>query len=259
MKYSTYILFTVVAALAAATSDIGIADAANAPANPIGAPGRVVPGNCPSGVRQRKEIRALSVAERDAFINALKKLQARPDNGGPSRYDLYAKLHNDNAPFSHGSAAFLPWHRRFLRELEIDLQKIDASVMLPFWDWRIDSQAPETSIVFSKEYFGGNGDHRGCITDGPFADAKPYYMQPNCIQRRFDYKKNIGAFYSPEAIQSLINNSKDFSTFSVQLEGTCHARVHNGIGGGMLNMYSPSDPLFFMHHTMIDRIWWQWQ
>lgn len=22
---------------------------------------------------------------------------------------------------------------------------------------------------------------------------------------------------------------------------------------------SPSDPLFFLHHTYLDRVWWQWQ
>lgn len=27
----------------------------------------------------------------------------------------------------------------------------------------------------------------------------------------------------------------------------------------MLNIYSLSDPLFYLHHANIDRIWWNWQ
>ncbi|RKP25947.1 hypothetical protein SYNPS1DRAFT_9306, partial [Syncephalis pseudoplumigaleata] len=207
----------------------------------------------------RREIRTLSAAERDVFVKAVKALQARPSPSAPSRYDEYARLHNDNAPFCHGSPVFLPWHRRMLREMELDLQKTDPSIMLPYWDWSMDSQAPETSIVFDKAYFGGNGKSKGCVADGPFADWQPFYPQPGCLRRTFDDKQQIGAFYSPEAVQSTITRNADFNSFSREVEGTCHARVHNGIGGSMLNMYSPSDPLFFLHHGMIDRVWWQWQ
>ncbi|KAJ1343786.1 hypothetical protein BSLG_001678 [Batrachochytrium salamandrivorans] len=41
-----------------------------------------------------------------------------------------------------------------------------------------------------------------------------------------------------------------------------HGVVHNQIGGDcgdMGGMYSANDPLFFMHHAMVDRIWARWQ
>lgn len=50
----------------------------------------------------------------------------------------------------------------------------------------------------------------------------------------------------------------DFSTFQFELEGL-HDRVHNAIGGNMSTAASPSDPLFFLHHANIDRLWAQWQ
>jgi hypothetical protein len=31
------------------------------------------------------------------------------------------------------------------------------------------------------------------------------------------------------------------------------------IGGDMQTMYSPWDPLFYVHHAYIDSIWWKWQ
>ncbi|KAI9596259.1 hypothetical protein BDF19DRAFT_384296, partial [Syncephalis fuscata] len=252
MKYSTFLLFTVAATLATVASDAGLVGAAA----PVDEPGRIVPNRCPNGVRERREIRTLSVNERQRFIDGLRRLQSGP---APTRYDSFAKLHNDMAPIAHNSPLFLPWHRRMLRELEIDLQQIYPDIMLPYWDTCIDSQAPETSVVFTPEYFGGNGKEGGCVTDGPFANWRPYYPTPNCLRRTFDFGNEIGAFYSPEAVQKSITDHNEFSKFSFDIEGTYHARVHNGIGGGMFNMYSPGDPLFFMHHGMVDRVWWQWQ
>jgi hypothetical protein len=35
--------------------------------------------------------------------------------------------------------------------------------------------------------------------------------------------------------------------------------VHNAVGGTMASASSPADPLFFLHHANIDRIWSEWQ
>src|SRR4029077_11740171 len=42
------------------------------------------------------------------------------------------------------------------------------------------------------------------------------------------------------------------------LEGTAHNNVHTNIGGWMPSASSPRDPIFFMHHCNIDRIWAVW-
>lgn len=42
-----------------------------------------------------------------------------------------------------------------------------------------------------------------------------------------------------------------------------HDGGHYGVGGPygqMCDVYaSPTDPIFFMHHTNLDRVWWSWQ
>jgi hypothetical protein len=42
------------------------------------------------------------------------------------------------------------------------------------------------------------------------------------------------------------------------LEAQPHNNVHNNIGGFMGDFLSPVDPIFFMHHSNIDRIWDVW-
>lgn len=39
-----------------------------------------------------------------------------------------------------------------------------------------------------------------------------------------------------------------------------HAAGHYAIGGDAGDFFSsPNDPVFFMHHTMVDQLWWIWQ
>ncbi|WP_075087720.1 tyrosinase family protein [Verrucomicrobium spinosum] len=42
------------------------------------------------------------------------------------------------------------------------------------------------------------------------------------------------------------------------LESQPHNNVHNNIGGFMQDLLSPTDPVFFAHHSNIDRLWDVW-
>jgi tyrosinase len=51
----------------------------------------------------------------------------------------------------------------------------------------------------------------------------------------------------------------DFTSFTSQLQGV-HNGVHVWVGGSMGAVpTAPADPIFWMHHANIDRLWWQWQ
>lgn len=44
------------------------------------------------------------------------------------------------------------------------------------------------------------------------------------------------------------------------LESAPHVGGHGGVGGKMLDpIASPGDPLFYLHHTWLDKIFWEWQ
>jgi len=39
-----------------------------------------------------------------------------------------------------------------------------------------------------------------------------------------------------------------------------HLGGHGGVGGKMLDpISSPGDPIFYLHHTWLDKLWWDWQ
>merc|ERR1712000_770222 len=74
--------------------------------------------------------------------------------------------------WAHGGPMFLPWHRQFLLLFEQELQKIDSSVSLPYWDWTVDNSTnPVINHLWSDTFMGGNGDpdNHDAVATGPFA------------------------------------------------------------------------------------------
>jgi Common central domain of tyrosinase len=58
---------------------------------------------------------------------------------------------------------------------------------------------------------------------------------------------------------ALVVQLGSFTTFQRTLEGAVHAGVHNAVGGNMATASSPADPLFWLHHANLDRLWARWQ
>ncbi|RKP06673.1 hypothetical protein THASP1DRAFT_18173, partial [Thamnocephalis sphaerospora] len=211
-------------------------------------------------IHVRREIRDLLPHEFAQFAEAIKTLMNGPR---PNVYDKYVEYHMKYQKEAHGTPIFLPWHRKYLKELENELQHVSPGTILPYWDWSADAQAPELSDVLSGNYFGGDGQGPSqCITNGVFKDFKPYHRAdgtPECIARKFDQNGRIGAFANPEELLDIITNSHGYDDFRAKLEGYPHGRVHNGLGSSFSTMASPNDPLFYMHHAHVDKIWYDWQ
>jgi hypothetical protein len=211
---------------------------------------------CPNGVQVRKEIRTLTSAEWGRFVNATKKLMS---GTGPTVYDRLAKVHMDNERWTHNTAPFLAWHRAYLRDFERKLQAIDPSVTLPYWSSAVDSQAPEASIVFRSDWFGGNGASGSCVTNGAFGGWKPYFPAPHCLQRKFNLGSRISPFYSAEAVARVLQQSATYDALRRGLESPPHAAVHVGIGGDMATMLSMNDPIAWLADAYWDKKWADWQ
>lgn len=126
----------------------------------------------------RKNGKDLSAAEREAFVNAVLALKKKPSPWAPgiTVYDTFVLWHRDafgcGVMAAHMGPAFLPWHRQFLRLIELELQEIEPSVTIPYWDWSVD-QAHD-AYLWQDDFLGGNGNPAEgfAVTTGPFAKGK---------------------------------------------------------------------------------------
>ncbi|TPX13319.1 uncharacterized protein E0L32_006292 [Thyridium curvatum] len=171
---------------------------------------------------------------------------------------------------AHGKAAFFSWHRRFISVYEQYLKdKCTYTGALPYWDWTLDWENLPGSPIFSAVAgFGGNGDHTApkgvgdghCVTDGPFADLHPLFygstLRPHCLSRGFtDFH---GRNASPAVVQEVLG-SADYETFFLAVENGPHNVAPNGIRGDFYSFTAPYDPIFYLHHAQLDRLWFLWQ
>jgi tyrosinase len=214
--------------------------------------GNVIASN-PVMVRIRKNANSLSTAERDRFVSAFAKL----NNQGQGRYRDFRDMHvYASLSQSHGAPGFLPWHRAYLLDLERDLQEIDPSVTLPYW--RFDQPAPN---IFTPDFFG---------TAGPTGAVQFSATNPLQFWRTDgDLGVNRSPLFPISAAPPGLNNQaqtlslggpsntfKLFRTMEVDPHGSAHTSFEGPIDTPAT---APKDPLFFLLHCNVDRLWAIWQ
>lgn len=235
----------------------------------------------------RVEWRSLSSAAKADYISAVKCLDGLPSKIGleTSRYNDFPYVHAQLNNEIHFVAQFLPWHRYFVHIYATALRdECKYKGPMTYWDWTLDSEDMSKSPVFSNDTntgFGGNGLNGGwvpptrpnlltmCVIDGAFVNfTVSYYTTTalsHCLNRGFNDGIGVnaglyeGGLYSPEKISGIIETSGSFSTFATALENGPHGAIHSAVGGDLFPSTSPNDPLFFLHHVQIDRLWWLWQ
>ncbi|RKP19196.1 Di-copper centre-containing protein [Rozella allomycis CSF55] len=212
---------------------------------------------CPNGIRIRKEIRDMTNAELEALKNAINVMRSTSTgNRTETIYDYIVKVHLDYVPIAHNTPQFLPWHRLYVLYVEDILRQIDPTVTIPYWDWGVDAARPLNSVVFSDKYFN--------IRPGPQGDCsfRVIYPRVHCVVRNYN-ANNFTTFINSETLQSIASDTEgDYGSFRETIEFIPHAVVHSGVGGvngDMTSMMSPNDPIFWLHHSMIDKIWADWQ
>ncbi|KAH7311208.1 monooxygenase [Stachybotrys elegans] len=256
------------------------------------------PRSC-SDPEVRKEWRELSKDEKAEYLRAAVCVRNLPRKAYTniealtSRLDDLVYTHNSLNLDIHFVANFLPWHRWFVQYHEHLLRdECGFKGTQPYWDWTIDADRNDTknSPVFDAETgFGGNGKLTGsnvpgferCVLDGPFANTNltvgigyPDYNTPgnrlHCFGREFnnaqgkdDEGVTIIGDMQASAYNSRVMNTiyalQTYNAMSEMLEGLPHAQIHSSMGGDMVPATSPNEPLFFLHHANVDRVWAKWQ
>lgn len=220
----------------------------------------------------RKDANTLSAAERTEFVNAVKGLKAA------GIYDQFVVRHaNAIMRAIHRSPAFLPWHRRFIWDLERELQRVsgNANLGLPYWNW---PSGGANASMWNNDLLGGDGDTgTEIVSSGPFRNGEWTIVnssgsQAGPLLRAFGQESWAQTLPTQQEINQVLGVTpydvspwNEFSdpSFRNQLEGfrgpNLHNRGHGWVGGSMLPMTSPNDLVFFMHHCMVDKVWHEWQ
>lgn len=244
----------------------------------------------------RKSASSLTAAEQNAFAAAVLVLKTRPsvlhpDDPDQGRYDDFVEVHRsamavmETSPpgqsWGHMAAAFAPWHRVLLHHFEAELQQIDPAVALPYWDWTAASGPG--SPLWSPGFLGGDGDRDGVVTDGPFCRDRGQWPlrvldQPGDVPyltRAMGRAQDARALptagmvtatlaqvpYDSAPWEDMMRDPRQpaqWRGFRYQLEAALHNLVHRWVGGTMVAMASPNDPVFWLHHANIDRLWSDW-
>jgi tyrosinase len=177
----------------------------------------------------------------------------------------------------HGTWYFLPWHRGYLLALEATIR--DAVVglggpsdwALPYWNYF----APKENALppaFASNTWPGKGDNPLFVKQrwGPVGDGKVYVPLDQV---------NLDALAEPEYTGVSSGGSPGFGGVDTGfehggsphglLENQPHDMVHVFVGGrnpanralpGLMS-YPPTaglDPIFYLHHANIDRLWEVW-
>lgn len=190
-----------------------------------------------------------------AYRRAVEAMQALPPTD-PRNWQRQAQIHDDHCP--HGNWYFLPWHRAYLVAFERICRQLSgkADFALPYWDWTVDRQLPPA------------------FTSGTSVENKLNHPRPG-----FDPGDSLSDEFVGEEVIRFILDSPDFESLgsrrtagqnsaaltwlrkggeTTELEGTPHNNVHRILSGDMGGFQSPRDPIFWLHHCNVDRLWAQW-
>lgn len=215
--------------------------------------GAALVGSVQVMVRIRKNANTLTTGERDRFVSAFAQL----NNQGLGRFVDFRDMHTAAGDAeAHGGPGFLPWHRAYLLDLERELQAIDPSVSLPYW--RFDQPAPN---LFTLDFFGVS-DPLGTVQ---FSATNPLqFWKTDGVQginrrplNNWNPSTQPGPGIRTEA-QTLALGAQ-FPAFRT-MQGNPHGTAHTRWGGSISSIPTAArDPLFFLLHCNVDRLWAKWQ
>jgi len=169
----------------------------------------------------------------------------------------------------------------------------------PYWDWTIDAHDIYNAGIWDDSPSGlgrwGDPGNDFQINTGGFKDQIRLYPSPHHIRRNFSVFPFTNAAFQnvkgidvpaaympnttmvPENVAFMVNGfDGDFIGFQAYFEGLPgpHSGPHLMLAGDMGGLcpfgtgppdcyfgtkWTPNDPMFFLHHAMVDKIWYDWQ
>ena len=214
--------------------------------------------------RQRRDVQSLSVS--DPFFakygDAVQKMHQLPATD-PRNWRNQALIHITHCP--HGAQDFVHWHRHYILNFELSCGQLigDPNFALAYWNWSANQgRIPDP-------FYDSNLLNVQFWNDPSNAQSDNWSPDPVTTNGTRALTKGQGLQDDPDAgtefTQSFIDDIKRqsiFQFFTGQLEGSPHNDGHvitGGPNGHMVSGMSPLDPIFWLHHCNVDRVWAEWQ
>lgn len=206
------------------------------------------------------------------YAKAVAIMKGRPA-ADPTSWTYQAAMHGTHVSAvkplwngcQHGTWFFLAWHRLFIYYFEQIVREAvvqaggAADWCLPFWDYGAGGQQATLPTAFRQPTLNGSpnplfearrapGINSGLALSPAVASARRALRSP-----RFTGVSQFGGGVTGVA---------QFSNSTGQVEATPHNVVHDAVGGNGGLMSDPdaaaADPIFWVHHANIDRLWFIW-
>ncbi len=154
---------------------------------------------------------------------------------------------NPSNPEQYQQWFFLPWHRLMLMQFEGVIREVlhDEDFTLPYWNPVTGNEAdlvvpavfrvPGSPLYDGTRWFWVNGGER---IDKPFMD----WINLDALNEKF-----------------YIDGPNGNLGFNPRLDMNPHFFTHVALGGDMADFSTVgADPMFYLHHANIDRLWESW-
>jgi tyrosinase len=199
-------------------------------------------------------------------------------------YDVFQQMHQ--SPYNaqlHSTSCFPPQHKAMLWIFESALRMVCqrsglftvtqcCNLALPYWDWiqgfTFVSGMPnggywgnmQNTDVFQYPDLLGDATPgpNNYIDQGLFAASGSFNPSSSELRRGF-IVRNLSNTTNPRAMANWIVNNPQYVNFLPFIHGGMHGQFHTYIGFDMSNTDTAArDPLFWMHHCNVDRLYHLW-
>lgn len=191
---------------------------------------------------------------------------------GPEFDDAFKGVENTSPPDAvavkvwdkcqHRTDYFFAWHRLFLYYFERVLQGAagDPSLRLPYWDYTNPAQLAMPAEFRSPTYVNTAGQ----TVDNPlYEKRREAGWETNAITLEKNDTDIDRTLNNPNFLTTIDAAGDQVPGYQSRIEGSPHGYVHCAVMDCRATVmgavpYSANDPIFWIHHCNIDRLWDCW-
>ena len=229
-----------------------------------------------STIYVRREVNSLPAGDQtlSAYAGAVEVMQRRPASD-PTSWTFQAAIHGTHATHplpgqnqcQHATWFFVSWHRMFLYYFERIVRAAvvdaggDAGWALPYWNYELGGPSAAIPAAFRSPTTAG-GSNPLYVAQRASGINAGHALPPQATTSTHAVSRHVytGAAELGGGPTAVV--FQQFNGPTGQLESTPHNAVHGVVGGSTGWMNDPDqaaqDPIFWLHHANIDRLWVLW-